>query len=123
MDSQLTPLVLDFEEKTNSCKGLVYKASINRYISPKTGVISADFKLSPRKKLSCPGCPMCDWIKEDLPEIFCNRNTQNSIHNMENMEDGKYYTIVSVVDSTDWETGYVDDYHFELREFDNNADR
>jgi len=87
--------------KQPECKGLVFRGINTTWYS--NGRLENKQGIRLLKKKSCPGCLMCGWILEDmdmrphhviLPEII----------------SGALYTVVSINETRDWETGYVDDW-------------
>ncbi|MCD6199292.1 MAG: hypothetical protein J7K15_12135 [Deltaproteobacteria bacterium] len=92
------------EGKKNSCKGQVYRASVNHYATDKEIVFTV--RLRKLKKLSCDGCEFCGWLNEALGEV----DADWSIGGICNVEHGKIYTLKVCNERKDWETGIVDDW-------------
>ena len=102
------------EEKTDEpiCKGKTYRARVNRYINSKDEYVYTE-RMIPLKRLSCPGCPKCGWMDDEIREhIDC----ETLIHI--DIKDGATYSLQVTNVSTDWETGYVDDYTLEFIEIE-----
>jgi hypothetical protein len=87
----------------------VYRACISRY-KGNDGSINFNQRFRPMKSLSCPGCNECDWLITDLEESDFN------IIN-DGFENGDLVTIIVTDISTDWESGYIDDYKLKFIKF------
>ena len=85
------------------CKGLVFRASINTYLS-KHNSIEVKKSLRLLKRHSCGVCEKCKWILEQLPEEF----TTDVKDFIGDVVDGKAYEV--------WIDGYYDDWEFTIRE-------
>lgn len=96
------------EEMKEVCKGKVYRYTEYTYFGKKGEFVSG-YKLSPLKRLSCPGCENCFWIEDDIQEgIFSNS------HYIEINKGVKHNDTVRLTfheDGRDWETGVVDSWH------------
>jgi hypothetical protein len=94
-------------DKAAHCKGIVFRGHHSLFY--KQGVIKEKTELRLLKKQSCPGCPRCWWIFEDL---------SNELDNLilPDIKQGKLYSIRSVNESRDWETGIIDQYDLEVFE-------
>ena len=93
-----------------SCIGKVYRADVYNRVTAST--VECSIKLRLRKKLSCPGCERCGWIDESLGAI------DKPIINIEEAQHGRLYCIRACNESTDWETGIIDDYDLEIVEYE-----
>lgn len=89
------------------CKGQVFKAQVRRFQrTSQSFVICQQVSLILQKRLSCPGCEHCGWTEDTLLEcMYCDTPM-----NFDELVDGKYYRTTFTNVSTDWETGYVDDF-------------
>lgn len=103
MTFDLTELILDIEEKEPVCKGRFYRGYVTKY-QTKYG-IAKKVELRFLKRLSCPGCNRCGGFDEDL-----SMGNWEEYVSLEGIEGGKIYTLQYYDITTDWETGYVDDY-------------
>lgn len=101
---------------TNSCKGQVFKASVNNFTTRKRG-FGFEIRLVPMKRMSCPGCEKCGWLHENFNEI----NNDWPILNIENCEDGKFYTIGICNELRDYESGMIDAWDLQLIEYNMEA--
>lgn len=61
------------------------------------------------KKKSCPGCPYCSFLLDDMQE----RATDHSLI-LPEIEDKALYSVRVTNVSHDWETGQVDDWDVEV---------
>lgn len=104
---------MEIKENTDkpSCKGKIFKASRNYFYDKGRLVNSVEFRLLKRK--SCSGCKKCGWIEEYLREEV---NCKYPILGLEEVRPGRLYTIRMCNISTDWETGYVEDFELEVIE-------
>lgn len=114
----IKPLSVDFRsslhgdrEKEPPCKGLFFRCEITSYIGSDRDV---NFKTRFRflKRMSCPGCAQCGAMWDDLREGLCDPKYSNVI--FESGQIGELYQLKVTNISTDWETGYVDDYDLEF---------
>ena len=94
----------------NSCKGRYYRGRKNTFVSKKGEYYYIE-KMIPLKKLSCVGCEHCDYLDDELNEFTSSGYLLPTINNI---EDGGLYKLELVNVSTDFETGYVDDYELEF---------
>lgn len=101
-----------FEEikviKVNKCMGRIYRCYVNVYLNKREEYVCS-IKMSPLKKLSCPGCEKCGWVDEYLPEF-----ATNDLENYHPMIKGDIINMglyrLEIIDThKDWETGIVDD--------------
>lgn len=85
------------------CKGLFCRY-INRMFRTRAGVRHVQ-ELRVLRRMSCEGCPACGSIEDHLHEF------PDSVEFSPALQDGDVAELSIVVDSTDWETGYADDWH------------
>lgn len=93
----------------NTCVGRLFRCKKNTFIN-KRGEYVEDMRMSPLKRKSCKGCSYCDYLEDDLHE-FIDSGTPVIIDSPEN---GAIYQLKMVNLSTDYETGYVDDWDLEF---------
>jgi hypothetical protein len=93
----------------NYCYGIVYRANVHSFIT-KRGV-GRTVRLNKLKRFSC-GCEKCRWFEDSIGEI----SEDWPILGLESVEHGKTYTITSCNESRDFETGYIDDWDFQVVE-------
>lgn len=105
------------ENKTNLCDGLLYRCRINNFIN-NSGVYIEKVSFVPLKRMSCKGCEQCGFLIDDLKEFLANETPPI----YDNLENGAIYELVVCNVSTDWESGYVDDWElcFKKVEEENN---
>lgn len=97
--------------KKTKCSGLVYRADVS-FTTTKRG-FGKFIRLNKMKRLSCPGCPNCEYLEESLSEF----SEDYSVLGIDKVEDGKLYVLSSTNISLDWETGWVDDFDLCLEEY------
>jgi hypothetical protein len=110
---------IDFSENTvkkiETCKGRIYRGYVSQFVSEGRIVERRELRLLKRK--SCHGCAKCGYLEEDLKEdIACSAPDLARIK-LDTIENKKLYTLYTVIDNKDWETGQVDDWHIELIEW------
>lgn len=87
-----------------SCKGQIYKCLENNYVNNKGHIVSKK-SLILVKRLSCKGCKECGGIIEAINEDLWNASLDIST-----CEHGELYRADVEITSTDWETGFADDW-------------
>lgn len=99
-------------KKENACKGQIFKADVSFYRTSRG--FAETTKLNLMKRMSCPGCEYCGWVFEEISKIGYGYDF--TIPN--EIEHGKFYTLVMTNPNRDWETGVVDDWDVEVVEFE-----
>lgn len=102
-------LTKEINSDITSCKGVFFRANVSKYWDSDKGVIGERRTVRILKRKSCPGCSACAWIYDHLQEDVEN------VH-IEDVENGKVYSIIVTNEHTDWETGIVDDYDLSFKE-------
>ena len=83
------------------CKGLLFRVRESRYrAAGDTIAFRREYRFL--KKKSCPGCNQCGYLWDDLAE----RNYEV----IDGGNDGDIVQLRVTNISTDWETGYADDW-------------
>uniref|UniRef100_A0A6M3XWC2 Uncharacterized protein n=1 Tax=viral metagenome TaxID=1070528 RepID=A0A6M3XWC2_9ZZZZ len=104
--------ILNDDNDKIECKGLIFRARINNFVCYKNKIVkSREMRLL--KKESCQGCEHCGYIWEDLHEGILN---DSRFIALDNIEEGKKYRIKCCIDSTDFYSGYADDWHYIFEE-------
>ena len=85
----------------NSCKGLIYRASVSSYSYD--GIIGTRKTLRLLKRKSCKGCEHCEWMKDYVDEYIVN--DFYNVDFLDKIEHGKLYTF-----SVSFSKGYYDLY-------------
>jgi len=98
------------KDEAPECAGVIYRADV--FHGPTSRGVVLSIRLNKLKRKSCPGCSKCIWIDEYIAEV----NSKYPLLNIENVVDGKLYTVEMCNISKDWETGYVDDYDLRVVE-------
>ena len=99
-------------EKPARCKGAVFRADVQHFTT-KRGGLAFSVRLNKVKRLSCPGCDVCQGWAEHHSEI----GNDWPVVGIETAQDKKLYTLEPCNESRDWETGYIDSWDFELVEY------
>jgi len=92
------------------CRGLVFRGRVNAFVNNRGEYVYKE-SMRPLKRLSCPGCVKCGWLVEGLKEYLA----EGMQPNIDSIDDQALYELVITNVSTDWETGYVDDWDLEFR--------
>lgn len=109
MNIKIDCTALEIKNKSGTCKGKIYKLIKNTFISGRGDIVFKDtFVLQKRK--SCPGCPQCGWIADDI----ANAGVEGIV--CKTFKEGALYKLEMTNIQKDWETRYVDDYDIELVE-------
>ena len=95
------------------CKGLYFRYTDNCFMNSH-GVLTYTSRLTPLKKMSCDGCAECGYINEHI-------NEELAIYGREypfpmKLIHGKIYTPHIEITSTDFETGYADEWEVVYKE-------
>jgi len=98
-------------KKKNKCKGRIFRAHVNRYLTKKGGYVYQE-KMTPLKRMSCKGCDRCVVFDECLPDFVYGDNPPF----IKNIKDRALYELKVVDISYDWETGNADDFNLEFVE-------
>ena len=105
----LREIVLD--TPAHECKGLTFRGRVNEYFDRSTGKIGVKWTLRLLKRKSCPGCEGCGWTFDQMDDMIASEGLVWP----DAMEDGAEYEIMRITDPPDYETGAIDDWHFEIR--------
>jgi hypothetical protein len=96
---------------SNTCKGLFFRCKINNYWGSNRRIVNS-VEMVPVRRMSCSGCVHCGHAWEamgDDVDIFIVPT---------DVEHNGIYALNFVVDGTDWESGIVDDWHYEFAKVD-----
>lgn len=87
---------LNIEELKNSCKGRVYRCTINQYYSSHKS-IEVRKSLRLLKRESCSGCEKCEWLDEFLSEEISNLSyTYNKGDYLQDLSGDKKYKLKTI---------------------------
>lgn len=111
-------IFLDENKKEGTCKGLFFRCNVNRFWNEKRNKIESRESYQLLKRKSCSGCSVCIGFYEDLNSVGAE-----SISTPKNPVDGKIYEAKFNVLYEDRETGYVDDWGWELSLVENEKER
>lgn len=99
-------------KEDEKCKGLTFRGHSSQFFHCDRGRIEKRERLQLLRRESCPGCLLCSWFFDDMHDVM---STDDLVW-PEKIEEGKLYTIKAVNIHTDWETGGVEDFQFEIVE-------
>lgn len=92
------------QQENKPCEGKVYRAHLNAFINSK-GEYVEQKRMTPMKRMSCPGCEKCDWLLEDLREQIISTDMSPIVTTLVNKA---FYRLVVANITKDWESGIVD---------------
>ena len=92
-----------------TCKGQVFRGTINNYVTGER--IVSKYELRILKSKSCPGCECCGWLMEMMDEC-----SQEDIIDFTNLKNGAIYKLKPKM-WKDWESGNNEIDGFELVEW------
>jgi len=96
---------IEYPNKTDICKGLIFKAKANQYINSNGQFVSTN-RLVPVKRKSCLGCEKCHWLVEHAGQDIINGNDLMPVK----FKHDCLYQLKVIDWSRDYESGYVDDF-------------
>lgn len=105
-----------FDKLPKKCTGHYFRCLRNGFVSVSDGTYNFQLKFRPLKTLSCPGCQQCCYIDDtdDVLFMFENFTEGGIVDHVMRATPGSIYQLKITNVSTDWETGYVDDYDLEF---------
>jgi len=109
----------DFEEEETFsliCKGLIYRGHSAVY-QTKNGGFACKKWVTPIIRKSCPGCPKCYPILDQVSEFMMDKEYD---FGLSAIEEGKLYTFTVTDVHTDWESGMVDSWDLTFIETEEN---
>lgn len=101
------------ESKDPPCVGVYFRYSENNYSTDNGVKFVFQKQISLLRKMSCTGCSKCGWVLDDAYQGMCERGRPH-FEFASGIKHGDIVTIMGVVDSRDWETSYVDDWHLKV---------
>lgn len=93
------------------CQGSVFKATVNQYRTSRG--FGFTVRLAKAVRLSCPGCPSCDWEHDGFSEV----SNDWPILGIETAKDDSFYRLDICNIARDRETGIVDGWDLRLVEY------
>lgn len=114
MSNALDDLVLMFTDEPNepdTCKGVYFRYTETTYAGGGRFVFKKQISLL--KRMSCPGCSKCCWVIDDA-EMGMSEVGSTYFEFAPDLQHNDIVTLRIEIDSTDWETGYADDWHVEV---------
>ena len=100
---------LQFDENENTCKGLIYKLRVSRYLDSKGNYVKKRVFVRQRR-LSCKGCDRCGWLLETLSEDVSYDITPI----VQEYHNNGYYRLITTNHSYDRESGVMDGWNMEF---------
>jgi hypothetical protein len=86
----LNKIDLNSHVKESTCKGLIFRAHINPYISShKSFEVRKSLRLLKRK--SCSGCKDCEWVWDNIQEDIFDAGNIDILDDID--KDGKLYKL------------------------------
>jgi len=96
-------------EEPENCKGLYFRGYTNKYWDGSKLSFKSELRFLKRK--SCSGCSKCGWFHDTMSEqLYADGVYAPKI------KHGSLYSVKCEVLSTDWETGYADDWMYKFYE-------
>lgn len=95
-------------EPISRCNGSIFRAEVQHF-QTKRG-FGFKTKLQRLKKYSCSGCLVCGYEDENFSEV----GNDFPIEGIEALQHKKLYSITTVTDSIDYESGVADDWHLKI---------
>ena len=95
------------------CPGLYFRYTENNYVTNNGTKFVVQKQISLLKKISCTGCDECGWVLDDARDGMYDRGDAHFEFD-NSLRHGDIVTLEFVVDSRDWEMGYVDDSHLKV---------
>ena len=91
------------------CKGQIFKCVVNNHIDT-NGSYVQKFTMKMLRRKSCKGCQYCEYLDEyareeidNVGEILVDNPQHNALYQL---------SVVNI--TTDWETGFADDFDMEF---------
>ena len=100
-------------EEYPPCPGVYFRYTENNYVANGGTKFVVQKQISLLKKISCSGCHECGWMLDDAREGMYDRGDAHFEFD-DKLRHGDIVTLEFVVDSRDWEMGYVDDSHLRV---------
>lgn len=106
----------DFSKLPEKCIGHFFRCLRNGFVSAQDGTYNFQIKFRPLKSLSCTGCQQCMFLDDtdDILFMFEKFTDGGIVDHVMKAVPGSIYQVEITNVSTDWETGYVDDYDLEF---------
>lgn len=109
---------MTLETEESYCTGLPIFKCVSSFYTRNNNEIVETKRLLYRSRLSCH-CEKCERLKGMIFEDICEREDLNIV-NWDWLLNGHYYSLGMVNQTTDWETGYLDDWDWKAVERDVN---
>lgn len=109
---------MDGAKDAHVCKGLFYRGRVSSFLDKKGGYTYQE-RMVPLKRMSCPGCDQCEWLRDSLSESVSYGDTPV----IKDIKDGAMYSLKVVNESRDFETGHIDSWDMEFVEVSNEGQK
>ena len=83
---KLKDVLSETDTKTKTCKGQVFRGTINNYVTGER--IVSKYELRILKSKFCPGCECCSWLMEMMDEYV-----QDDMIDFTNLKHGSIYKL------------------------------
>lgn len=100
VEAKTDPKINDGEHP-EGCKGVYYRCRVESFLGVTKEEINTRIRLSKLKRMSCPGCAVCEYEEEYLREEV---NICGNEEFLNGMEHNAIYKL-EIESSKDWETG------------------
>ena len=106
----------EFDKLPEKCIGHFFRCLRNGFVSAQDGTYNFQIKFRPLKSLSCTGCRQCMYLDDtdDILFMFEYFTEGSIVSHVTKAKPGSIFQLKITNVSTDWETGYVDDYDLEF---------
>ncbi len=102
----------DQAKEEAGCKGLFFRYRENNYFHE--GKLEFKKTFTKLKRMSCPGCAVCEFLESDLREEDLTTGSYGHIVFPKELMDQGVYELKVTNMSTDIESGYCDDWDIEF---------
>lgn len=110
----LPRLDCDVEEKGTPCVGVFFRYTENNHVSSKGTRFVFQKRLSLLKRRSCPGCDVCYPMVDDVIQGVSDGDVEGFFEFSPKLKHNDVVQLVFIPGPTDWETGYLDSWHYKV---------
>lgn len=103
------------QANVSTCKGLVFRYTENFYSADSTKFVFQK-QISLLKRKSCPGCDECYPVLDDLYQGMADVG-EEFFEFSPHLKHGDEVELVFVPGPSDWETGYLDSWHYRVEKY------
>lgn len=111
----LTELIGQLDDGTaiEACKGVYFRYTENNHVARKGMKFVFQKQISFLKRRSCPGCSSCDPLIDDAMQGMQELG-EDVFEFSPDLKHNDVVQIVFVPGARDWETGYLDTWHYRV---------